>query len=177
NFEMLRLCYETMQAIWEEHPLKPIYSTDLAKWGAVYPGRVEGRVIAESAGRYGRALGLAFQIQDDLLDIAGEQKMLGKTYGSDVVEGKKTYLYILARRLFSKDDLETYNSIIREPHTSMENILRIKDLYEKYHIISKAENEAKRYIDEAISIINSIPETMDNSELKDFTEWMLNRKY
>ena len=46
NFEMLRLCYETMQAIWEEHPLKPIYSTDLAKWGAVYPGRVEGRVIA-----------------------------------------------------------------------------------------------------------------------------------
>jgi hypothetical protein len=46
KFEMLKLCYETMQAIWEEHPLKPIYSHDLAKWGAVYPGRVEGRVIA-----------------------------------------------------------------------------------------------------------------------------------
>lgn len=44
--EMLRLCYETMQAIWEEHPLQPIYSRDLAKWGAVLPGRVEGRVLA-----------------------------------------------------------------------------------------------------------------------------------
>jgi len=46
GYEMVRVAYETMQDIWDDAPFKPIYTADLAKWGAVYPGRSEGRVIA-----------------------------------------------------------------------------------------------------------------------------------
>jgi len=46
RFDMMTQAYEAMTAMWDEQPFKPIYSKDLAKWGAVYPGRVEGRVIA-----------------------------------------------------------------------------------------------------------------------------------
>jgi geranylgeranyl diphosphate synthase type II len=45
----------------------------------------------EALARYGRAIGLAFQIADDILDIEGDTEVLGKTTGSDVVRGKVTY--------------------------------------------------------------------------------------
>jgi geranylgeranyl diphosphate synthase type II len=45
----------------------------------------------EALARYGRAIGLAFQIADDILDIEGDTEVLGKTAGSDVARGKVTY--------------------------------------------------------------------------------------
>ncbi len=45
---------------------------------------------------YGLNLGIAFQIQDDLLDISADEKKFGKTIGGDLVEGKKTFLFLEA---------------------------------------------------------------------------------
>jgi geranylgeranyl diphosphate synthase, type II len=129
------------------------------------------------AQKYGRALGLAFQIQDDLLDIAGDEALFGKTYGSDVAEGKKTYLSILAKELMNPNDIEIFNSVSGNSDASRDDILKIKALYEKYGIIAQAEKEAEKYINEAGSVIDSVPACYDVSELKEFTKWMLNRKY
>jgi geranylgeranyl diphosphate synthase, type II len=129
------------------------------------------------AEKYGRALGLAFQIQDDLLDIAGDEALFGKTYGSDVAEGKKTYLSILAKKLLSPADLEIFNSVSGNSDAPREEILKVKELYEKYGIIELAEREAEKYIREAEAVIQAIPVCYDTGELKEFTEWMLNRKY
>lgn len=129
------------------------------------------------AEKYGRALGLAFQIQDDLLDIAGDESLFGKTYGSDVAEGKKTYLYILAVKNLSGPDLDVFNKITGSRDASREDILTVKRLYEKYRILEKAAAEAEKYIREAGFAIDSIPNEYDSTELREFTEWMLNRKY
>jgi geranylgeranyl diphosphate synthase type II len=133
--------------------------------------------MVESAEKYGRALGLAFQIQDDLLDIAGDEVLFGKTYGSDVAEGKKTYLYILAAKKLSGADLEIFNRITGDQDATREDILTVKKLYEKYGILEKAASEAEKYIIEATEAIDSIPKKYDSTELREFTEWMLNRKY
>jgi geranylgeranyl pyrophosphate synthase len=58
--------------------------------GAIAAGAVGGRQY-EALGVYGAELGLAFQIQDDVLDVAGETAALGKTAGADAVRGKPTY--------------------------------------------------------------------------------------
>lgn len=133
--------------------------------------------IVKLAGDYGRALGLAFQIQDDLLDIAGDEALFGKTYGSDVSEGKKTYLFILAKKLMSEKDIKIFNSIAGNENSTKEDLIKVKKLYEKYGIIKKAEDEAAKYIRKAAKIIGSFPDKYDVTELKEFTEWMLKRKY
>jgi farnesyl diphosphate synthase len=58
--------------------------------GAIAAGTIGGRQY-DALGIYGAELGLAFQIQDDVLDVAGETASLGKTAGADAVRGKPTY--------------------------------------------------------------------------------------
>jgi geranylgeranyl diphosphate synthase type II len=60
-----------------------------AESGALAGGGTDDQV--EALARYGRAIGLAFQIADDILDIEGHTEVLGKTAGSDVARGKVTY--------------------------------------------------------------------------------------
>lgn len=62
--------------------------------GAIVAGTTEGncRLIYE----FGRNLGIAFQLQDDLLDAFGDPETFGKQVGGDIIENKKTYLYLLA---------------------------------------------------------------------------------
>lgn len=65
-----------------------------AHMGAILGGAKAGQEKALK--EYGYSLGMAFQIQDDLLDIISDEKVLGKNIGSDLAEGKKTYISILA---------------------------------------------------------------------------------
>ena len=64
------------------------------KIGALLGGGTKKQVNA--LGKYGLNLGIAFQIQDDLLDISADEKEFGKTIGGDLVEGKKTFLFLEA---------------------------------------------------------------------------------
>ena len=143
--------------------------------GALCAGAGDEQV--RTARDYGRALGLAFQIQDDLLDIAGDEALFGKTYGSDVAEGKKTYLYILAVKLMNRQDLDVFMSLAGKEGITKDEIIKVKNLYEKYGIIDKAGEEAAKYIKKAESLIGSLDKELDCSELKQFTEWMLKRKF
>ena len=133
--------------------------------------------LIEIADQYGRALGLAFQIQDDYLDIAGDEDLLGKTYGSDVQKGKKTYLYIKAKEKLKGDDLIKFNEIITKENVTREEILLVKDIYEKNGILNDTNNEIMRRINLAKEAIDKLSKNYDTKELKEFTEYMLNRKF
>lgn len=128
-------------------------------------------------GEYGKSLGIAFQIQDDYLDICADEKLLGKTYGSDVQEGKKTFLYVKAIELLKGDVLKKYLEIIDKDGATREEILLVKDMYEKYGILDVAKEEIERYVSIARDVIKRIPDTYDKNELIEFTEYLLNRKY
>ncbi|MBN2789570.1 MAG: polyprenyl synthetase family protein [Candidatus Delongbacteria bacterium] len=129
------------------------------------------------ADQYGRALGIAFQIQDDYLDIAGDEFLLGKTYGSDVQKGKKTYLYIKAKQKLKGNDLDKFDEIISKENVTREEILQVKDIYEKNGILDDTKIEIARRIDIAKNAIEVLSENYDTNELKAFTEYMLNRKF
>lgn len=82
---------------------KRLEATDLKKTGALIRAACEaGAVIGggsreeiEAAVTYGNELGIAFQIQDDILDVTGDEKLLGKTVGSDRITDKSTYTSLL----------------------------------------------------------------------------------
>jgi geranylgeranyl diphosphate synthase type II len=69
------------------------------------------RPLVAALKRYGRHLGLAFQIQDDLLDITGDERAFGKAIGGDIREGKKTYVLLQALRLAPARDRAYLRSV------------------------------------------------------------------
>lgn len=117
---------------------------------------------------FGVNLGLAFQIQDDYLEIFGEPELMGKSLGSDIHSGKQTAMTILARnknekewiRLNSKKtDLQSYKNFFLENRIDHE----IKKLVEYY--INKTSK--------SIEFVKSF----ENNFLDDFSNYILNRRY
>jgi geranylgeranyl diphosphate synthase type II len=118
--------------------------------------------------KYGLNLGLAFQIQDDLLDIFGNKSSMGKNPGSDISKNKQTALTILAR----DNNSEKWEKFI----TRHPNISDYQSYFEKNNLKIEVEKIVKHYIDKANSALVSVPKT-DKKYLENFTSLILKRKY
>ena len=103
---------------------------------------------------YGRNLGLAFQMIDDLLDITSDSKTLGKPALHDFVEGKTTLPYIYLYEVLSNNEKEKLQSLHRKKINTDEQNWILEKMKE-HKIIEKSYLEAKVLIDEAIELMNS----------------------
>ena len=81
-------------------------------------GGVTDAALLDALARYARALGLAFQVQDDLLDIEGDTQVIGKTQGADIARGKPTYPALLG----PKGAREHLARLLAEAHDSLEGL-------------------------------------------------------
>jgi geranylgeranyl diphosphate synthase type II len=120
---------------------------------------------------YALNIGLAFQIQDDLLDIIADEETFGKKNGGDIVEGKKTFLLLKANEIQLNDNEKKLidEVIVNKPgrDVSYNGILRIKKIYEDNGIIDSAQKEIEKYTHNA----NSHLEKLGSSEAKDMLMW------
>ncbi len=100
---------------------------------------------------FGRNLGLAFQIQDDLLDIYGDFKVFGKISGGDIIANKKTFLLVKALEIASPEQLKKLHELFShdniEPETKVREVIEI---YDQLNIKSITENLANEYINYCI---------------------------
>jgi geranylgeranyl diphosphate synthase type II len=89
---------------------------------SVYLGALAGGAtdpaLLNALARYARALGLAFQVQDDLLDIEGDTKVIGKTQGADIARGKPTYPALLG----PESAREHLARLLAEAHDSLKGL-------------------------------------------------------
>jgi geranylgeranyl diphosphate synthase, type II len=118
--------------------------------------------------KFGKNLGIAFQIQDDMLDIMGDEKEFGKSVGGDLVEGKKTFLFLTAAAKAGEKDLPLLNKLITDKGINKKNIPEYKLLYEKLGVIDDAQNEIKFYTGKAIKSLNNL----ESEEYSDFFKWL-----
>ncbi len=102
---------------------------------------------------YGRNLGLAFQMIDDILDITADAATLGKPSLHDFEEGKTTLPYIYLYEVLGNDEKEKLRSLHAKRLTEQEQ-LWIKTIMQKYQVIQKSYAEAKVLIEEAIALMN-----------------------
>lgn len=112
-------------------------------------------------------LGLAFQLQDDLLDLTAEQAEFGKSIGQDIVEGKKTYLMLLLLQRVQDNDRTLVDRFFVEhglPQTELDGILT---LLEKYGVFEETKNTVNRYTQKAKEIIEEFPENIYRGYLFD----------
>ena len=106
---------------------------------------------------FGRNLGLAFQIQDDLLDTYGDVKLFGKIPGGDIVANKKTFLSVKAFELAKGNSFKTLQDLFSDRESDPEKkIARVMEIYDEYNIRLITENLANEYIDKAFSMLGKI---------------------
>jgi len=132
----------------------------------------------ETIGSYARALGLAFQIQDDLLDICSDEATLGKNIGSDIQAGKKTFLYIKALELITNSaERQRYLDILASKSCTQDEVKEVRALYEKYGVILATQQESASRIQAAEKLLNDLAEKYDISEIRIFNNYLLNRTF
>lgn len=145
-----------------------------------------GAIIAESSQsnidniyKFGENLGMAFQLQDDLLDVFGEEAKFGKLTGGDIVTNKKTYLYLKAYELANNKQLEILNTNFIQNHPDNNaKILIIKKVYEDLDIRDFVKIEIDNYYVKALSFLDKIETTIEyKQELLEFAKRLIRRDY
>jgi geranylgeranyl diphosphate synthase type II len=118
---------------------------------------------ANALGNFGLNLGIAFQIQDDLLDISANEKEFGKTIGGDLVEGKKTFLFLEALEKSKGEDRKKLLKVIEKKGIRRNQVLTYKQLYEKLGVLDDARREIRFYTHKALSSLKSLDK--ENSKI------------
>ena len=123
-----------------------------AKIGAIIGGADDKD--SELMYEFGRNLGLAFQIQDDLLDAYGDIKIFGKTPGGDILANKKTFLLVKALEIASPEQFKRLQELFAmkefDPETKVRTVI---DFYDQLSIKAITENLANNYISLAFSLL------------------------
>ncbi len=126
---------------------------------------------------YALNIGLAFQIQDDLLDITADEKMFGKKTGGDLMEGKKTYLLLKALEVvIDPASRQKLQSVIENKGVKNANdIPEIKKIYEANGILESCSKAVEDYTSMANSKLDIIKESNPKDMLCRFSDMLLNR--
>ena len=114
---------------------------------------------------YGLQLGIAFQLQDDYLDTFGDVATFGKQIGGDILENKKTYLYLKLLEVISDEDKLILLNWFNTKDKSVEKIQAVTNLYKKYGIPEMIKQEIDIYTQ---SSYQSLQNTSMSKEGKDF---------
>jgi len=125
------------------------------------------KIQVNALGNYGLNLGIAFQIQDDLLDIIADEKEFGKTIGGDLVEGKKTFLFLKALEKSKGEDRKKLFKVIEKKGIRRNQVSGYKMIYEKLGVLDDALREIMGYTQKALRSINSL-----NEENKKIFKWL-----
>jgi geranylgeranyl diphosphate synthase type II len=116
-----------------------------AKIGAIFGGADDKN--AEILYEYGRNLGLAFQIQDDILDTYGDMKIFGKTAGGDILAGKKTFLYVKAMEIGSQEQKKRLQDLyLVETSDPLKKIKDVTEIFDHLKIRRISEDLVGDYI-------------------------------
>lgn len=144
-----------------------------------------GAIIAEASTAdilkiydFGVNLGIAFQLQDDILDAYGDPETFGKQVGGDIIVNKKTILYILLRESLKESDEHEFQSILDiEESDSLSKVERMKGLYNKYETKYKADQLKENYTKKAFENLDNIAVSKDRkSDLYALANTLMNRK-
>lgn len=128
---------------------------------------------------FGKDFGIAFQIQDDILDLYGDPEKFGKKPGGDVHEGKKTYLYLKALELADEETKqEIHKTYYSDYLFADEKVQAVKILFDRLDIKSVAKSEMNRYFLSAGIALNTI-DVVDEKKtvLKEFAESLMVREF
>lgn len=155
------------------------FKTSVLIGASLQMGAVIGGLDAKSADhlyQYGKNIGIAFQMQDDVLDTFGESKV-GKQPGGDIIQNKKTYLYLKTLELCTAEEKRELRQFYQSrPSDTNHKVARVRDIMRGAHVLVHSEEVKKEYKNLAFSHLDavSMPDDIKGS-FRAFGEYLLGR--
>lgn len=173
--------YEVRNDVTITEYLKMIeYKTAVLVAAAMQMGAIIAKASLEDQNNiyeFGKNLGITFQLQDDYLDAFGNLETFGKQAGGDIIENKKTYLYIKALEFSSdkgKQELQDLFSL--SPNNSAHKIERVKQIFLTSGSAEATKNAIEYYTNKAFSVLETLNISEDKKNvLKQFGTQLMNR--
>ena len=180
--QQLDMNYETKQNVSIDDYLHMItLKTAVLLAGSLQIGAIIGGAKNEDAQHlyeFGKNIGIAFQLQDDILDVFGDAQKFGKQVGGDILSNKKTFLLLTALELAKGDTLEELeNWLSKKQYTAEEKIAAVKNIFLTLDVKAIAGKKMNEYHQKAMQHFNSInckPEK--RAELLAFAESLMVRE-
>jgi geranylgeranyl diphosphate synthase type II len=126
--------------------------------GGLKVGAIIGKADAEQANllyQFGLNTGIAFQLQDDILDIYGESQKVGKQKGGDIISSKKTFLLLKALELAEGEQSKDLRKWLKSD-AETEKVNAVTEIYDQLGIRKLAEERMWQYYNEGISNLNQV---------------------
>ena len=127
---------------------------------------------------FGINIGLAFQIQDDILDVWGDPETFGKAVGGDISCNKKTFVYLEAKWLLGDgpkgEILDKWYSQVLEDNT--EKIKAVKEIFEQLGVRDRCEQVVENYTQTALNILDQLPQNTATQQLRSLADKLNTRK-
>lgn len=127
----------------------------------------------ETLYQFGINIGLAFQIQDDILDVWGDPKTFGKAVGGDISCNKKTFVYLEAKRR-GGERLEEWYSQVLEDNT--EKIAAVKEIFKQLEVRAVCEKVVEDYTQKALALLDQLPQNEATEQLRQLANKLTTRK-
>ena len=145
------------------------------KFGGIVSEASENNI--QTLYKIGKNLGIAFQLEDDYLDAFGQSKDFGKKIGGDILEKKKTLLYILSKENLEGDEEELFlNTFNFSDIDGEEKIKKIKSFYISSGSKKALEDYIKKYYDISINLIDDLElEENKKNVFKEYCSSLINR--
>jgi len=157
------------------------YKTAVLVAAAMKMGAIIAETSVENANLiydFGLNLGLAFQLQDDFLDAFGNPETFGKQVGGDIIENKKTYLYLKAVAFSNEEEAQELKSLFSiQPEDNTDKIERVKALFNSSGASKATQDAIQDFTFKAFQTLDKMNISTDKKEmLKAFGENLMGRK-
>lgn len=177
--QALDISFEGKLNVKEDEYMTMIYKKTAAliaaatKAGAILGGGTDEQINALS--EYGRLIGLAFQIQDDYLDVVSDEEDIGKPVGSDIVEGKMTLMVVHALANASKEDKEKLISILEANDEDL--VDDAISIFNKYGSIEYTRDIALENVKTAKELLGVLEDSDAKKSLELIADFVLERTH
>jgi geranylgeranyl diphosphate synthase, type II len=154
NFESLDVVSKADYLQMSNYKTAALFGASM-RIGAIIAGAPDKDI--ELLSQYGRNLGQAFQLRDDLLDLYGEQKKFGKKTGLDIIENKKTYLFVTAMELADDETKKELWSWYHDSNVDAdEKIAKVKGIFDSLNIEQITNEAIEDYINRSLDSLEHV---------------------
>ncbi len=147
--------------------------------GACKAGAIIGGADKEAQGalwEFGNEVGVAFQVQDDILNVTGDFEKYKKEIGGDIIEGKRTVMVIDLLSKCTKPEAEKCKSILGNPEATKVQVEYVIGLMEKYGSVGYATAYAKKLLKSAKSRLSILPKNDASQKLNKIADFLVDRE-
>jgi geranylgeranyl diphosphate synthase type II len=133
---------------------------------------------AKNLYEFAKNIGIAFQLQDDILDVYGDPEKFGKQVGGDIISNKKTFLLIKAIEMADEKQKEKlFSEINKVDYIAQEKVNNVTAIYDELGVKQQAQKAMQAFYNKALQFLDAVNATKEKKEtLKNLAHSLMNRQ-